>query len=82
MLPINTLLQERYRSIEHIGRGGMGAVHKAEDLRLNMTVAVKPTLVESEQLSKAFHRDAQLLAYFLMIPILYNIVIPLRADSL
>jgi tetratricopeptide (TPR) repeat protein len=40
----------------------MGAVYKAEDTRLHVTVALKQTLVDSEQLSKAFNREAQLLA--------------------
>lgn len=62
MLPNNTLLQSRYRIIEQIGRGGMGAVYKATDTRLHATVALKQTMVEGEPLRKAFEREAQLLA--------------------
>ncbi len=62
MLANDTLLQDRYRVIEQIGRGGMGAVYKAMDTRLRSVVALKQTLVEGEPLSKAFEREARLLA--------------------
>src|SRR5690349_5544184 len=62
MLPNNTLLQGRYQIVEQIGRGGMGAVYKAIDTRLRATVALKQTLVSDPALSKAFEREAQLLA--------------------
>jgi tetratricopeptide (TPR) repeat protein len=56
------LLQERYRIASEIGRGGMGAVYLAEDLRLHTTVALKQMLVSGNRLSEAFDREAQLLA--------------------
>jgi serine/threonine-protein kinase len=70
VLPIGTVLRERYEIIDLVGQGGMGAVYKAEDLRLRGRVcAVKEVLPElisasgaGEQAHEQFYREASTLA--------------------
>jgi serine/threonine protein kinase len=58
----DTVLQGRYRIVREVGRGGMGAVYEARDLRLGNTVAVKQALTNETQIRKHFEREARLLA--------------------
>ena len=62
LLGPDTILQSRYQVVRHLGKGGMGAVYEAIDLRLGHTVALKQTLTSDPQMWKQFEREARLMA--------------------
>ena len=67
-----TVLRSRYKIIRLVGKGGMGAIYEAEDLRLEgRRCATKEVFTEAEdnlsaqdqaQAQKQFHREASPLA--------------------
>ncbi|MCP4542057.1 MAG: serine/threonine protein kinase [Chloroflexi bacterium] len=68
-LTTGQILQNRYRIVSLLGQGGMGAVYKAWDTRLNVHLAIKemipqPGLDEQtlEELQNQFRQEAQILA--------------------
>ena len=62
MLSPDAVLQNRYRIIRQLGKGGMGAVYEAKDHRLGTTVALKECLFEDDWLRQQFEREARILA--------------------
>jgi serine/threonine protein kinase len=64
MLAPGTTLQNRYRVIAQVGKGGMGSVYLARDLRLRNDVALKETLFSDDNAAyrRAFEHEAQILA--------------------
>jgi Tol biopolymer transport system component len=61
-LEINSILHNRYRILETLGKGGMGAVYHAVDESLGVHVAVKENLIEDEEAIRQFRREATILA--------------------
>ena len=56
------IVHGRYRVVNCIGRGGMGAVYEAIDERLRIRVALKESFAREGELRDQFGREARLLA--------------------
>ena len=68
-LETGQMLQNRYRIVSQLGQGGMGAVYRAWDTRLNVPVALKEMIPQPgldahmlAQLRQQFQQEAQVLA--------------------
>ncbi len=62
MLVDQSIVSNRYQIVRQIGRGGMGAVYEALDLRLQTTVALKQRMTVDDTYRHAFEREARMLA--------------------
>lgn len=64
LLRDGSILQDRFKVIRQIGRGGMGAVYEALNTNLNQTIVLKQTFYDDRdpRLIQAFNREARLLA--------------------
>jgi serine/threonine protein kinase/Tol biopolymer transport system component len=61
-LGTGNLLYNRYRVVEILGRGGMGAVYRATDESLGVDVAVKENLFTTDDYARQFRMEAVILA--------------------
>jgi serine/threonine protein kinase len=62
VLPLGSILHDRYRIDGQLGKGGMGAVYLAFDQTLQIRVALKENLNPNPESERQFRREATLLA--------------------
>ena len=63
--PTPRVVDNKYRIEQLLGRGGMGAVYRARDMRLDRLVALKvvrPELLDDADARRRFKREAQIVA--------------------
>jgi len=60
-LEIGKVLNNRYRVVELLGKGGFGAVYRAWDLNLDRDCAIKENLGDSPEAERQFRREASFL---------------------
>jgi eukaryotic-like serine/threonine-protein kinase len=63
--PTPRVIDNKYRIEQLLGRGGMGAVYRARDVRLDRQIAVKvvrPELLDDNDARRRFRREAQIVA--------------------
>jgi len=64
-VPVERVIADRYRLDKVLGKGGIGAVYKGLDLRLDRKVAVKVLLgsvLDKAQIARRFEREARVVA--------------------
>lgn len=59
---IGEVINDRYRIVKLLGKGGFGAVYKAWDINLSHPCALKENLASTTEAQKQFFREASVLA--------------------